>query len=172
MVRADGWMRSRRGLTRVEALLLRIELPGAAGVRDPVHAEARDTRQVRGPLHRVAEPGVERAEVVGGLDQRLAADVVLDVGPLNEVQEDPPDVVVVLGDELTDLHAGRVLLHVLEVQLRLRRVELGRVGERRSGRELTLAQVAALVDLDLEVRPAGEALQVGLRGRPATRFYL
>src|SRR5256885_13338488 len=85
------------------AELLGVEDPVVALDDDRVPAGPGLTRDRGGPLHDVAEAGVERAEVFRRVDEVLAGQVVLDPRALGEVIEDPTCVVVVDRDEAGDV---------------------------------------------------------------------
>src|SRR5437588_9515857 len=86
-----------------QAELLGFEDPVVAADDDRVAAGPRFARYLGRPLHGVPEPGVEGPEVLGRVRHRIAAEVVLDVGRLHEVIDEPSSVVVVDGDEARDV---------------------------------------------------------------------
>src|SRR5437763_1197441 len=124
---------SGRGLRRIEALLLVVEDPMGPVVLHAIHAQARYSRQLVSPSDGVPEAGIERTEVAGCIYDGFSGEIVLDTGLLEEVIDHPSGVVIVQSDELTDLDARGVLLHVDQVLLGLRRVQHLRIRERRSG---------------------------------------
>src|SRR5438045_1331785 len=121
---------------------------------------------LRGPLHGVAEAGVEGPEVLGGVDDRVTGEVVRDARRLCQAVEEISRVVVVDGDEPGDVDVRRVLRHVRPVGLHLGRVRRPRVGEDGADRVHPLTGGLAAVHLELQVGPAAPALQPR-RVRPA-----
>src|SRR5437660_487339 len=73
----------------VLADLLRVVRPGVALDGHDVRAPARDPWVLRPPSNGVAEAGVEGAEVVGRVDDRLAGEVERDARLAQEVLDDP-----------------------------------------------------------------------------------
>src|SRR3954447_89703 len=82
---------------QLEAVLLAVEHPLAAPDLHRVATARGLAGNGRGPRHRVAEPGLEGAEVLGRVHERVAAEVVLDAGLLDEAVEEVPGLVVVDG---------------------------------------------------------------------------
>src|SRR4051812_5582325 len=95
----SGDRHERPTLRRLEAVLLVVEHPLAASDLNRVAAARWLARNGRGPRHRVAEAGLEGAEVLGRVDERVAAEVVLDAGLLDQAVEQIAGLVVVDGDE-------------------------------------------------------------------------
>src|SRR5690349_12336387 len=87
----------------LDAVLLRVEDPLVALDDDGVAAVPGLAWHGRVPRHRVAEPGVERAEVLGGVDEVLTGEVVQDPALLLELILEITGVVVVDGDEPGDV---------------------------------------------------------------------
>src|SRR2546421_11854220 len=58
-----------------ETNLVRVEDPFATAADDTVGAYARNAREFGSPCDRIAKSGVERSELVGGVDQRLPAQI-------------------------------------------------------------------------------------------------
>src|SRR5437588_9470857 len=86
----------------LDAVLLRVEDPLVALDNDGVAAVPGLAWHCRIPRHGVAEAGVEGSEVLGGVDDGVAGEVVLDPGRLGEAVEEITAVVVVDGDEAGD----------------------------------------------------------------------